>query len=369
MSLSEIGTGISGHEPDFRTGVSLAQYTTIGLGGKARLFVSCRTDDEIRAAIEYGEREGLRVEILGGGSNLIFPDEGFDGLVIKIDSRGIRFENEGEYVKAYASAGEAWDFFVKWCVENGLSGVECLSGIPGSVGATPIQNVGAYGQEVKDTIVSVKALNRNSLQSIDLSRGRCEFGYRQSRFKGKDKDKFVITEVCYKLRNSDEPSIKYDELRDYIELNYKAGEAGNQERRDVNLQAVRDAVLAIRKRKSMLIDPADPNSKSVGSFFVNPILSEVELSNFKERLVSNGIKRAPSYKGPEGTKISAAWLVENSGFEKGYKRNGVGISSNHSLALVNYSGSTKELLALASDIQDAVYKKFGILLLKEAVVV
>ena len=159
--------------------VPVAEYTTIGLGGRAKYFISCQTVDEIRSAIEFGERENLRVEILGGGSNVIFPDEGFDGLVIKIESKGIVFDADEKCTRVSASAGEMWDDLVKQCVEKNLAGIECLSGIPGSVGATPIQNVGAYGQEVKDTIICVKAMNRKSLEIVELNNGRCEFGYRK----------------------------------------------------------------------------------------------------------------------------------------------------------------------------------------------
>lgn len=349
--------------------IRLSEYTTIGLGGSAKHFISCQTVDEIRSAIEFGERENLRTEILGGGSNVIFPDEGLDGLVVKIDSKGIAFEDDGKCTKVSANAGEAWDNLVKACVEKNLAGIECLSGIPGSVGATPIQNVGAYGQEVKDTIACVKAIDRKSLDLVEINNGSCEFGYRKSRFKSNDKDKFVIVEVCYKLKNEDEPSIKYDELLDYIEKKKKDAGEGRHATGRTSLRTVREAVLALRRKKSMLADPADPNSRSVGSFFINPVLSEVEYLNFKERLDSIRVKRAPSYKDANGMKIPAAWLVENAGFVRGYKRNGVGISSNHSLALVNYSGTTKEILLLASDIESAVFERFGIKLQKEAVVI
>jgi UDP-N-acetylmuramate dehydrogenase len=349
--------------------VNLADFTTIRLGGRAKYFVSCRTIDEIRPTLRFAESENLPVQILGGGSNLIFPDEGFGGLVIKVDSKGVDFEDDGIYTMARVNAGEAWDDFVKTCVEQNLAGVECLSGIPGSVGATPIQNVGAYGQEVKDTIVSVKAINRKSLEFVEFTSAECEFDYRKSRFKANDKNKFVVVEVCYKLRNSGEPSVKYEELRNYIDS--PKTESGGRRRKngEANLKTVREAVLALRRKKSMVIDPNDPNSRSVGSFFVNPILTEGEYKNFMEKLNFNRIKRAPSYKSADGIKISAAWLVENSGFHKGYKRNGVGISSNHALALVNYSGTANELLSLASDIEKGVKEKFGIKLAREAVVV
>ncbi len=352
-------------EPD----VNLADFTTIRLGGRAKYFVSCRTIGEIRSTLRFAESENLEVQVLGGGSNLIFPDEGFDGLVGKIDLKGIESEDDGDYTIVHANAGEVWDDLVKSCVESGLAGVECLSGIPGSVGATPIQNVGAYGQEVKNTIVSVKAINRRSLEFVEFTSAECEFGYRKSRFKANDKNKFVVVEVCYKLRNSGEPSVKYEELRNYIDSPKTESGGRRQKNGEANLKTVREAVLALRRKKSMVIDPNDPNSRSVGSFFVNPILSEVEFENFIEKLNFNRIKRAPSYKSADGIKISAAWLIENSGFHKGYERNGVGISLNHALALVNYSGTANELISLASDIEKGVQEKFGIELEREAVVV
>ncbi|MGO9482573.1 MAG: UDP-N-acetylmuramate dehydrogenase [Candidatus Kryptoniota bacterium] len=347
---------------DLKYGVSLADYTTIGLGGDAKYFISCRTIEEIRSAFQFAEKEKLPVQILGGGSNVVFPDEGFDGLVVKIDLKGIEFNDDGDFTSVSARAGEIWDELVTTCVERNLSGVECLSGIPGSVGATPIQNVGAYGQEVKDTIVSVKALDRSSLELVEFSASQCEFGYRKSRFKENDKDKFVIVAVDYKLKKSGEPSIKYEELRDYLKSKRQSGDG-------VNLAAVRQSVLALRRKKSMVIDQGDANSRSVGSFFLNPILSVVEFESFIVKLNLNGIKRAPSYKSGDGIKISAAWLIENSGFYKGYKRDGVGISANHSLALANYSGTTNELLSLATGIENAVREKFGLILKREAVVV
>ena len=357
---------------ELRLGISLDEHTTIHLGGKAKYFVSCQTTDRIRSALSFAASKNLSAQILGGGSNIIFPDEGFDGLVIKVDLKGIRFEDDGDFTNAYVAAGEAWDDFVKSCIYNDLAGVECLSGIPGSVGATPIQNVGAYGQEVKDTILSVKAIDRRSLKLVEFTSGGCEFDYRKSRFKSKDRDAFVVVKVAYRLKKYGEPEIKYAELREYIESkkllqDTEASASGAGSKR--KLETVRDAVLALRRRKSMVIDPTDPNSRSVGSFFVNPILSEKEYEKFLDRLKANQIERAPSFKSTTGTKIPAAWLVENSGFHRGYRKSGVGISSNHALALVNYSGTANELLSLAADIENAVLDKFGIKLEKEAVVV
>jgi len=347
-----------------KTEVPLAKYTSIRLGGNAKYLVSCRTIDEIRAALELSRRENLRVQILGGGSNTVFPDEGFDGLVIKIDLKGIDIEEAKGRTIIHAAAGEDWDDLVKFCVARELAGVECLSGIPGLVGATPIQNVGAYGQEVKDTILHLKAIDRASLELKEFNADECSFGYRKSMFKSNDQ--YVIVDVAYRLVKSGKPVIRYAELQEYIKSNKRSQET---ETRCSKLETVRNAVLALRRKKSMLIDDNDPNSRSVGSFFVNPILSEGEFEEFRKRVMLIGNARAPSYKGAEGIKIPAAWLIENSGFRKGYRTGGVGISSNHSLALVNYSGTTKELLALASDIEREVWEKFGVKLEREAVIV
>lgn len=368
------------------TEIPLAEHTTIGLGGKAKYFISCRTIDEVRFALTFAESKNLSVQILGGGSNLIFPDDGFNGLIVKIDLKGIRFEEQDDGTEAYAKAGEVWDDFVKLCIDQNLAGIECLSGIPGLVGATPIQNVGAYGQEVKETIIEVTAIDRKSLDLVQFSSNECSFGYRKSRFKHNDKGKYVIVEVTFRLKKFGEPSVKYTELRDYIDSNkllhdesagggysFGAEARGRPARGDPatreKLQIVREAVLALRRKKSMVIDPTDLHSRSVGSFFVNPVLSEGEYNKLTDGLKLRGIEGPPSFKSTEGVKIPAAWLVENSGFHRGHKRDGVGISPNHALALVNYSGTAKDLLSLASDIEKAVFEKFGIGLEREAVVI
>lgn len=351
---------------EFRAEVPLAEFTTIHLGGNAQYFIICRTLDEVISAVSFFQTTGFPLVILGGGSNVIFPDRGFRGLVLKIDLKGIQLKDDGDSTIISAEAGETWDEIVKLSVEKDLAGIECLSGIPGSVGATPIQNVGAYGQEVKDTIVSVKALDRTSLELVEFTPADCRFGYRRSRFKFEDRNRFVVVEVSLRLVKSGEPTLKYPELRDYVESGMPAskGKTGQSK-----LGMVRDAVLALRRKKSMLIDPGDPNTRSVGSFFVNPVLSRDDHEKFLERLKRSGLGPAPSYRNGEGIKVPAAWLVENAGFRKGQRKGGVGISSNHALALVNYSGTTRELLALAVDIEKAVRDKFGIKLDREAVVV
>jgi len=331
----------------------LAPLTTIGLGGNARWLARCTNADELRASLGFAAREGLPVQVFSGGSNIIFADEGFDGVVVNVANRGIREEISEEEVRLSAGAGEPWDGIVRLAVERGWGGIECLSGIPGSAGGTPVQNVGAYGQEVSDTLTSVRALDRRTLSEKEFSRDECGFGYRESRFKKDDADRFIITEVRFLLRKNRTPEIRYAELRK--ELDARGGV--------LTLRAVRDAVIGLRRRKSMVIDPADGNSRSVGSFFTNPVVTE---EFFASRM--NGIP-VPTYPAPGGVKLSAGWLVEQAGFPRGFARPGAGISDNHALAIVNRGGTTSDVLTLASEIEKGVEMKFGVRLRREAVVV
>ncbi len=356
-----------------RTDVPLTDFTTIGLGGKAKYLVRCGTTDSVKSALTYAKDEKLAVQILGGGSNVIFRDDGFDGLVVKIDLKGVTFKEEAEGTFVTAAAGEVWDDLVSLCIGKNLAGIECLSGIPGSVGATPIQNVGAYGQEVKDTIVSVDAIDRESLEPVEFASNDCRFGYRTSRFKSEDINRFVIVGVSYRLVGDGEPELKYEELRKQIEAEKertgdRKKETGGREKK-TSLNEVREAVLSLRRKKSMVVDDSDPNSRSVGSFFVNPVLTSAQYEAFLGKLKDHKIERAPAFEAVDGVKLSAAWLVENAGFPKGYRQGGVGISSNHALALVNRAGTTRELLSLAAAVEEAVFRKFGVLLEREAVVV
>lgn len=347
--------------------VPLAPLTTICLGGDARDFVGCQTPDELHEALGLARDENLRTHILGGGSNVIFSDEGFGGLVIRIETKGVEFLDEGDSVLVSCEAGENWDALVQHCIARGLAGIECLSGIPGSVGATPIQNVGAYGQEVRDTIVRVSAIDRQSLDTVEFSNRDCSFGYRQSRFKSVDIDRYVITAVTFRLPKNGGATIRYPELQKLIasSTDLQRLPAGKPQ-----LDAVRQAVLTLRRRKSMVIDPGDPNSRSVGSFFMNPVLSEEEFSKVHVRWHDSGHDDPiPTFPSGTGIKIPAAWLVEKSGFRKGYSVGAVGVSQNHSLALVNRGGTAKELLELAMKIQEAVRQRFGVHLEKEPVVV
>lgn len=347
--------------------ISLSQFTTLHLGGRAKYFCSCSSVVELREVVQFAKGKHLRTHILGGGSNTIFADKGFDGLVVKIDLRGVSFVDDGNDILVTAKSGEDWESFVKMCVEKGFAGIECLSGIPGSVGATPIQNVGAYGQEVKDTIETIKALERDTLTEKELLNADCGFSYRQSRFKFQDSGKYIVTDVTFRLNKNGRPTINYPEVKKIVEASVPIASLADGKE---SLEAVRNIVLSLRKKKSMVIDANDPNSRSVGSFFMNPVVDSGQYSRISNqwKIFGDGTE-VPSFLLEGKIKIPAAWLIEKSGFKKGYAKNGVGISKNHPLALVNYNGTTKALLALAEEIRDGVEKMFGIRLELEANVI
>jgi len=332
--------------------VPLAPMTTIGLGGRARWLARCSDAGELRDALSFAAREGLPVQVFSGGSNIIFADEGFEGVAVNVGLRGIRSEESSGEIRLAAGAGEPWDGVVALAVEKGWGGIECLSGIPGSTGGTPVQNVGAYGQEVAETLTSVRALDRVTLAEREFTREECAFGYRESRFKREDADRYIITEVTFLLGKNRKPEIRYAELRK--EIDARGG--------DLSLRAVRGAVIGLRRKKSMVVDPSDGNSRSVGSFFTNPVVSK---EFFESRLKETPV---PTYPAPGGVKLSAAWLVEHAGFPRGFTKNGAGISDNHALAIVNRGGKTADVLALASEIEKGVEMKYGVRLRREAVV-
>ena len=300
-----------------QSNISLSDHTTIGLGGPATQFAVCESLEQIQECLNYASASRLRVSIIGGGSNVIFADEGFRGLVLKLALRNIAFMEDGQSVVVTAAAGECWDQFVDSCIQHHLAGIECLSGIPGLVGATPIQNVGAYGQEVSTVLVSLKAMERETQKIVNFSGDECRFAYRQSRFKSEDADRYIITEVTFRLRKHGRPEIRYPELSKYIEsrVNVNALESGRPA-----LEAVRQAVIALRKTKSMVVDTADPNSRSVGSFFMNPVLTRDEYHLLEVRWRDGGTSDSiPTFPAGTNVKIAAAWLVEKSGFRKGFR--------------------------------------------------
>lgn len=351
--------------PDFQKDVILSDYTTICLGGKADNFISCATTESVQETVKYSKENNLSLQVISGGSNIIFPDEGYRGIVMKVDIKGISLKHENGKAKLITGAGENWDETVRYTVDNGLAGLECLSGIPGTAGATPVQNVGAYGQEVKDIVKTVKAIDRKTLDEVKFNNEECNFGYRDSRFKSSDKDRYIITEVIFEFDIKKEPEIKYPELKDYIERSSASLVTKSQIEK---LNFIRESVLSLRKKKSMLTDPENPDTRSCGSFFTNPVLKEDEFKSFEKTAEDLNLK-FPFYRTGSKYKIPAAWLVENSGFRKGYTENGAGISSSHSLALVNRGCSTEALLELSEKIKIRVKEKFGIRLMTEPVIV
>ncbi len=324
--------------------VPLAPLTTLGIGGPAKYFVPTESVAEIREVVEWASGKSKPLLVLAGGSNVLIADQGFDGVVLHIDLRGITVEREDrEAVMVNVAAGEAWDDFVAMAVENRWAGIECLSGIPGSTGATPIQNVGAYGQDVSETIVRVEVFDRSTRRVTSMSHGDCRFAYRTSVFKSAAKDRYIVLSVTFRLHPSGPPAVRYPELQQSL------GQAPD-------LRQVRDAVIAIRRRKGMVIDPADPDTRSDGSFFMNPILSSTEFDMFAGRAPG-----APHWPSDGGVKLSAAWLIENAGFHKGFVHGNVGISSKHTLAIINRGGGTaQEVLELAQMIQQRVRATFDV---------
>jgi UDP-N-acetylmuramate dehydrogenase len=328
--------------------VPLAPLTTIGIGGPARFFFRAESVDELRDALRWAREEGQSVFMLGGGSNLLISDSGFDGLVIQLDLRGITVESEdAQTVMVKAAASEPWDAFVAYTVENGWAGVECLSGIPGSTGATPIQNVGAYGQDVSETIVRVETYDRNIGIVVWFTNWECRFGYRSSLFKNYERDRYVVLSVTFRLRRNGRATVKYPELQKFVD---ERGVSLD------DLEGVREAVIAIRKRKGMVLDPDDPDTRSDGSFFMNPVLTLAQYDDFARRAPD-----APHFPSGDEVKLSAAWLIEHAGFTKGFTHGNVGLSSKHSLAVINRGGGTAtEVAELVKMLQDAVREQFGI---------
>ncbi len=332
--------------------VPLAPLTTFKIGGNARYFLQADSDEVVEAAFDLARSEGLDVLVLGGGSNVLIADAGFDGLVLQIASRGISINNENEgTVSVTAQAGEDWDGFVAWCVEKDLAGIECLSGIPGFVGGTPVQNVGAYGQEVAGTILEVGCYDREGSGFVTLSNAECGFSYRTSLFNSTARDRYVVLNVTFEFRRHAEPKIAYKELIEHFDG------------RQPTLGDIREAVLNIRRSKSMVIDENDPNSKSAGSFFKNPIVERGKLAEI-QALFEN----VPYFEFGDKVKIPAAWLIDKAGFSKGFALGNAGISTRHNLAIINRGGaSAGEIIALEEAIRSAVVAKFGIGLLPEPV--
>lgn len=339
----------------------LAPLTTLRLGGRARRIVTAEREQEVIDVVREVDVRGEPLLVIGGGSNVVVADAGFEGTVLRMGTRGRAITHERGHVLVTVQAGEPWDDLVACAVDGGLVGIECLAGIPGLVGAAPVQNVGAYGQDVSETMVRLRAYDRDLGRVVEIEKGACAFGYRTSLFRGRDRH--VILSVTFALvPGTAARPIRYAELARTLGVDM-GGRAP--------LSAVRAAVLALRRQKGMVLDPSDPDTTSAGSFFTNPILSPEVLEVLRERAQGEG--PLPVFPEPDGrAKVSAAWLIERAGFRRGFAGAGrrVAVSSKHALALTNRGdASTAELVALARLIRDGVYARFGVLLENEPVFV
>ena len=348
--------------------VPLAPLTTLKVGGAARYFAEGRREDEVREAVQLAKERGLPLFVLGGGSNLVVADSGWPGMVVRIAIGGITApktsDGASSAVLFSVGAGANWDDFVAQAVTQNCAGVECLSGIPGSVGGTPVQNVGAYGQEVSDTIESVRALDLKEDRIVVLPRPACGFLYRTSIFNTAERGRYIILRVNYRLKRGGTPSLKYADLQKYF-AERPAGKASMPA-----LAEVRAAVCEIRRRKGMLIVPGDDDCRSAGSFFKNPMLTEPQFKELAARAASKGLE-IPSYPALDAQqKVPAAWLVEHSGLTKGYALGEAGISHKHALALINRGDAkASDIVGLKDEIQHRVQEAWGILLETEPVFV
>lgn len=343
-----------------RENVPLAPLTTLGVGGPARFFAEAASPEDVRRAVQHAREHGLPLFVLGGGSNLVVSDSGWPGLVLRIRITGVEEREESGNIVFDVGAGEEWDGFVARAVARDCAGIECLSGIPGSVGGTPVQNVGAYGQEVSETIAGVQALDLRDGQLRELCNPACGFAYRTSIFNTSERGRYVILRVTYALAPGGQPRLEYADLKKYF-----AARSGTP-----TLAEVREAVRHIRAGKAMLIVPGDEDCRSAGSFFKNPVLTGQQHKQLSDRAAALGLQ-VPSYPALVSQhKVSAAWLVEHSGFSKGYTLGPVGISRKHALAIVNRGGATAAaVVALKNQIQHRVHATFGIQLSPEPVFV
>ncbi len=346
--------------------ISLAPYTSLGVGGPTRYLTEARSEKTVLDAIEFSRDNNLPLFVLGGGSNILISDSGFPGLAVQVAIPGTSMSRAGDSVTVRAGAGVHWDSLVAACVERGLAGIECLSGIPGWVGGTPVQNIGAYGQEASAVISSVRVLERETGTIIDMSNRECRFAYRRSVFNTGARNRHIVLEVEYVLERGGPPCLKYADLERFFEG------------RSPTLAEVRDAVRQIRAGKAMLLVEGDPDCRSAGSFFKNPVVSVASISAIEAAGANHGVRakeeRVPQYPASaesEGeVKVSAAWLIERAGFPKGCSRGNVGLSARHTLALVNRGGATADqVLAFAGEIQQAVRDIFGVRLEAEPALV
>jgi UDP-N-acetylmuramate dehydrogenase len=335
----------------------LAPFTTLGVGGPARWFLEVTQEDDIADAARWTRERGVKFFVLGGGSNLLVGDTGFPGLVLHVALRGVSVEDGGGQRIYRAGAGEDWDSLVQRAVDDNCAGIECLAGIPGTVGGTPVQNVGAYGQEVSSTIERVRAFDLATHEWMELGEWDCRFSYRRSRFNTAHRGRFVVTRVDYRLTPGGAPTLTYGDLQRAFAADAQPG-----------LAEVAAAVRRIRQSKGMLLVEGDPDSRSAGSFFKNPVVSREHAA----RIAETSAKEPPQYPVPDASKVKipAAWLIEQAGFARGYAMGAAGISSRHTLALINRGGAkAAEILALAEKIEHAVRTRFDVRLEVQPVLV
>ncbi|MGH9616492.1 MAG: UDP-N-acetylmuramate dehydrogenase [Acidobacteriaceae bacterium] len=353
---------------EIQENIVLAPYTTFRIGGPARWFMEATNEAELAEAVSFAQSKNVPLFVLGGGSNLLVSDKGYPGAVVRVANRGIRQDLDGGYSVFTAAAGESWDDFVSTVVEQDFAGVECMAGIPGTVGGTPVQNVGAYGQEVASTIVAVRALDRMTLRMVDFAAAQCQFGYRRSLFNSTGRDRYIVTEVGYRLNLHGAPQLTYKDLEQAF-----ADKPGAP-----SLKQVSDKVRSIRQQKGMLLVEGDHDCRSAGSFFKNPVVSESHLADISARVVKEAhragqllIEPIPHFAAePGAVKLLAGWLIEQAGFPKGFELGAAAVSSRHTLAIVNRGNATaKEILALRDEIRKRVLAQFGICLEQEPVYV
>lgn len=338
--------------------VPLAGKTTLSIGGCASVLASPLTEEETVDTYRALKAAGTPVFTLGGGSNVLVADAGWDGAVVQSNDYGMNIRKEGDERIVVASAGIEWDELVAFCIDEELAGIECLSGIPGRVGAAPIQNIGAYGQELSEAVDFVRVYDRTVDEVITLTAEECEFGYRTSKFKTTWRNERVVLALGLRLRKGGDATVRYPELRRGL---------GIENGVSPSLKTVRDMVLRIRRRKSMVYDREDTNHRSAGSFFTNPIVPPAVAAEAAARAEANGIEATmPQWESGENVKLSAAWLIEHTGFERGFTFGKVGLSTKHCLALINRGGATAGgLIALASLIRKQVRTRFGVELVPE----
>ncbi len=343
-----MGTAVS-----FASDVPLAPLCTLGVGGPARYLATATSEPEVLDAIRFASEQRLPLCVLGGGSNVVISDAGFDGVVLRMGLRGVELSpsNDGD-VLVSAAAGEPWDDFVALAVRENLQGIECLAGIPGLVGATPIQNVGAYGQEVSECIESVRLLDRETLAVHERAAAQCAFGYRDSFFKSAAPGRFIVLGVKFRLRRGAPPKLAYGELTKH----FASGATPS-------LAETRSAVIELRRQKSMVLDATDPNRRSCGSFYVNALVAAADL----ERITARAGTAPPHFPQADGRiKVPSAWLIERAGLERGTRLGPVGLSTRHTLAVVAHDGArATDVIAFAEHVRRKVDQVFGVKLVPE----